>query len=311
MLVRAIAGLAYFAVGLALACVSPTAGAEPLVRVKVEGRVVKVPLEAYVESATASEIYSSWPRQVLRAQAVVARTYVLHESRRRSREPFDVESTVLSQRFGAEPVLPSVRQAVTDTRGEYLSFAGDPILAAFHSASGGRTASAEEVWGQALPYLRSVESSDDAAPDHFWSYEIAWSDLIEALRGAGLSPDPARGIELQRPTSSGRVGEIRIGGVPLTGRSLRSILGGRALRSAMFQARREGTQVIFMGSGSGHGVGLSQWGAREMAVQERSYREILNHYFPGAQLTSLRPSVATGGRSGAGGRGRRSPDGQE
>ena len=293
-MVRGVVRLAGLASGLALACASMDAGAESLVRVKVEGRIIKVPLEVYVESATASEIYASWPHEVLKAQAVVARTYALHESQRRAGERFDVESSILSQRFGAERVLQSVRQAVADTRGQYLSFSGDPILAAFHSASGGRTASAEEVWGRSLPYLRSVSSEDDDAPDHFWSYEIAWSDLLETLRGAGLKPDPGAGIGQARPTPSGRVGEIEIGGIPLTGRSLRSILGGRALRSAMFLVRREGERVVFMGSGAGHGVGLSQWGARDMAMRKHSYREILEHYFPGATFKSLRPSVATG-----------------
>ena len=189
---------------------------------------------------------------------------------------------------------PPVQQAVEDTRGEYLSFEGEPILAAFHSASGGRTASAEEVWGTALPYLESVESRDDAAPDHFWSYEIAWGDLIGALERAGLRPDAKRGIEHHSQTPSGRVAEIRIGGVALTGRSLRSILGGRALRSALFQARLEGERVVFMGSGAGHGVGLSQWGARDLALRERGYQEILRHYFPGAELRNLTPGVAAG-----------------
>ena len=260
--------------------------ADPGVRIRLDGRVKTLPLERYVEGVVSGETYADWPADALKAQAVVARTYVLHQRARRRRQAFDVEPNVLSQRFLSDAPAPSVRRAVAATRGEYLSFESTPILAVFHSSSGGRTASSEEVWGQALPYLRSVESPDDGAPDYFWSYEIARADLVLALHEAGLPVASAELGALER-SSSGRVARLEIGGMSVSGRQLREVLGGRALRSALFEARETETGVLFLGSGAGHGVGLCQWGSRELARRQRGYREILAHYYPGTSLRRI------------------------
>jgi len=251
-----------------------------------------VPLEPYVASAVASETPPDWPEEALRAQAVVARSYALHERDRRSGEPWDLESSVISQRYG-ELVPASALAAARSTEGEYLAWGGAPILAAFHSSSGGTTASAEEVWGEDLPYLRSVSSPDDAAPDYFWSYEISLDDLGAALREAGYSPDQLTRVEVTARSDSGRVERIQLGSVLLSGRNLRELLGGRALRSARFDARVEGDRVRFLGSGSGHGVGLCQWGASELARRGTGYRQILAHYYPGSDLRRVRANGST------------------
>ncbi len=281
--------------GICLWAAAPVA-ADPGVRVRLDGRVQTLPLERYVAGAVAGEVYPDWPAEALKAQAVVARTYALYERARNRGAGHDLESTVISQRFLAGRVAPSIGAAVAATGGEYLSFADAPILAAFHSSSGGQTASSEEVWGEALPYLRSVESPDDGAPDYFWSYQISRSDLALALREAGLAVQPSAAIGPLRRSPSGRVARLEIGGTPLTGRQLRTILGGRALRSALFEVREDGEQVRFLGSGAGHGVGLCQWGSRELALRSQDYRAILQHYYPGARLRRLGgASAALGG----------------
>ncbi|HXK23582.1 MAG TPA: SpoIID/LytB domain-containing protein [Myxococcota bacterium] len=249
-----------------------------------------VPLEPYVASAVASETPPGWPAEALKAQAVVARSYALHERTRHAEEAFDLESSVISQRFGAEPVPAAALAAARATEGQYLAFSGAPILAAFHSSSGGSTASAAEVWGESIPYLRSVSSPDDAAPDYFWSYDIALSDLAAALREAGYAPSSLDAVRVTERSESGRVERIQLGSVLLSGRDLREVLGGRALRSAMFEVRVEDGQARFLGSGSGHGVGLCQWGASELARRGASYRAILAHYYPGTDLRRLRAS---------------------
>jgi len=246
-----------------------------------------VPLEPYVASAVASETPPAWPIEALKAQAVVARTYALHERVRRSDEDFDLEASVISQRYGAEPVPEAAAAAARATAGEYLAYAGEPILAAFHASSGGETASAEEVWGEAVPYLQSVSSPDEAAPDYFWSYEISLADLSAALREAGYQTGELSEVRVTDRSDSGRVERIRCGAVRLSGRDLREVLGGRALRSALFEARVEDGRVRFLGSGSGHGVGLCQWGASELARRGSSYRAILAHYYSGSDLRRL------------------------
>jgi stage II sporulation protein D len=251
-----------------------------------------VSLEPYVASAIASETPADWPLEALKAQAVVARTYALHERERRNGEPFDLEASVISQRYGVGSVPEGASAAARATEGEYLAYGGAPILAAFHSSSGGTTASAEEVWGEAVPYLRSVSSPDDAAPDYFWSYEISLSDLGSALREAGYSPGSLAEVRVTDRSDSGRVERIQLGSVLLSGRDLRELLGGRALRSALFDARVEDGSVRFLGSGSGHGVGLCQWGASELARRGSSYRGILAHYYPGSDLRRVQASSA-------------------
>ena len=266
----------------------PVRAAEITVRLlNARNQVVsRVALEPYVESVVASEVYADWPAEALRAQAVVARTYALYQRSRRVAEAFDMDSSVLSQRYGAAPVSDGVRRQVAATRGEYLSHSQGPILAVFHSAAGGRTASAAEVWGESLPYLLSVVSPDDAAPDHFWSFEIDRVDFFELLRGAGLQTRDGD-VTVTERGPSGRVSRVRAGDVELSGRDLRDMLGGRGLRSTLFETRSEGGRVTFLGSGFGHGVGLSQWGAHALAEQGWDYKRILAHYYPGTALLNL------------------------
>jgi stage II sporulation protein D len=268
-------------------CASAARAGDLRVRVhQGNGAVARVSLEPYVERAVAGEVWATWPAEALKAQAVVARTYALHERRRNAQQRYDVEASVLSQRFARGPVAKRIRDAVSTTRGEYLSYSDAPILAAFHSSAGGRTASALEVWGEDLPYLRAVDSPDDAAPDFFWTYQIGVPDLRAALREAGFTPR-GRGVRVTQRSASGRVARLEVLGVPLAGRDLREVLGGRALRSSLFDVRSEDPVIRFLGSGAGHGVGLCQWGARELALRGRSYRQILAHYYPGTRLAHV------------------------
>jgi len=216
----------------------------------------------------------------------VARTYALHERARNAGQAYDVESSVLSQRVSRGAVPARIRTAVRATRGQYLRYSDAPILAAFHSSAGGRTASALEVWGEDVPYLRPVDSPDDAGPDFFWTYQIGLDDLRAALRDVGLSPRGGRVRVLER-SASGRAALLDVLGLQLSGRDLRQLLGGRALRSSLFDVRLEGGSARFLGSGAGHGVGLCQWGAREMARRGRSYDGILSHYYPGTRLAKV------------------------
>jgi stage II sporulation protein D len=218
----------------------------------------------------------------------VARTYALYERQRNSGERADVAASVLSQRFARGPVARRIRDAARATRGQYLAYAGAPILAAFHSSAGGRTASALEVWGEDLPYLRPVDSPDDAAPDFFWTYRIPLADLRSALREAGYAPGKKDRVRVTERSPSGRAARVEVLGAKLSGRDLREVLGGRALRSTLFDARVEEGSARFFGSGAGHGVGLCQWGARELALRGRTYGEILAHYYPGTDLARFR-----------------------
>jgi stage II sporulation protein D len=259
--------------------------------------VNEVGLEDYVVGVLGGEIPALWADAALRAQAVVSRTYALHQSRARSGADYDVEATTTSQVYLGTRAAPSIETAVAETRCEYLSHRGEPILAVFHSASGGRTASSEEVWGRHLAYLRSqvVEGEDDS-PDTFWRTQLSATTLGAALAAAGHELDWVDKARVLRRSDSGRVSEIQLRGtfrdgpgtVTLSGRALRSALGESTLKSTLFELKQDKDAFIFIGTGRGHGVGMSQWGARAMARQGRDYREILGVFYPGTRIERWR-----------------------
>jgi stage II sporulation protein D len=250
----------------------------------------RVELEDYVASTVGGEMVSSWPREALRAQAVATRTYVLHEAAKRRHADWDVRSSAVSQVYrgiGAE--TRETRAAARSTAGKVLTYHGEPILAVFHSTAGGRTASASEVWGEDRPYLRVVAvDGEDDAPHTYWRTEFDRPALQEVFDSAGLGVGRLASIEVLDRTESGRVRRLRISGTEgravLAGAGLRKMLGGLSLRSTLFEVREVGIGFAFVGSGYGHGVGMSQWGARAMARRGESYERILATFYPGARL---------------------------
>jgi stage II sporulation protein D len=254
-----------------------------------------VPLEAYVAATLGREVYPSWHREVLKAQAVVTRTFALHERARRSGEPWHVHGSPLSQVYGGvDAELPSVLAAARATRGQYLAWGDDrPILAVFHSASGGRTASAEEVWGRPVPYLvsRSVEDEEDS-PDTYWRVSIPGSKLGPALAPLGIRVGRVREIRVVERSASGRARRLRVAGSggseELSARAFRTAVGVDVIRSTLFEIQTWPDAIVVTGSGHGHGVGMSQWGARAMAERGADYREILAAFYPGTRLVAAR-----------------------
>ncbi len=173
-----------------------------------------------------------------------------------------------------------------------MTYEGRPIFAAYHSDSGGYTESSEVVWGGRYPYLQAVpDPYSTGAPNHEWIARLEVPAFEERLRRAGRSVRGITGIEVAETTRSGRVGLVRITGTHgvllIKGTDLRAILGAGLLRSTLFIVRLspdEQPVVEFLGRGSGHGVGLSQWGARGMAGAGRTYQEILRYYYTGIDV---------------------------
>jgi stage II sporulation protein D len=250
----------------------------------------RVDLEDYVTSTVGGEMSPSWPQEALRAQAVAARTYVLHEAGKRRSSAWDVRATIASQVYrGIVTETDETRSATRATRGEVLTYGGEPILAVFHSTAGGRTATAGEVWGEDLPYLRVVDvEEEDGAPHTYWRTQFTSTDLRDVLNTAGIKIGALEGFSVTRRTPSGRVerlevrapGELR----ELRGASLRSLVSALGLRSTLFDIRATADGFAFVGSGYGHGVGMSQWGARGLAERGMSYQRILARFYPGTRL---------------------------
>jgi stage II sporulation protein D len=249
-----------------------------------------VGLEDYVASTVGGEMSAGWPREALRAQAVATRTYLLHQASEAPDRLWQVRATTSSQVYrGIEAETPETRAAARETRGEVLTHDGDPILAVFHSTAGGRTAGAGEVWGEDRPYLRTLEVEDEVdAPHTYWRSEHEPAELEEILEAAGIGVGRLETLEVVERTPSGRVARLRVSGsagrVVLSGRETRALIGPLQLRSTLFEIRRTEQGFAFVGSGYGHGVGMSQWGARALAEKGLSHPRILATFYPGARL---------------------------
>ncbi len=249
-----------------------------------------VRLEDYVSSVVASE-YPFREIEGVKAQAVLARTYALRSKGKYG--PYDVVDHVSSQVYrGISTETATSRRAAEATRGEVLTYRGNLIEAVYSSSSGGHTADNDAVWnGRPLPYLRGRQDPfDHASPDHEWTTSVNRDRLLRTLSTRyGMT---VTGIEIGERSREGRARSIRLLGsrprsVPANDFriTINGTFGSRLLRSAFFSARREGDRYVFQGRGFGHGVGMSQYGAREQARQGYGYRDILAFYFAETRIT--------------------------
>lgn len=255
-----------------------------------------VTMAEYLPLAVAAEMPVSFGAEALKAQAVAARTYAL-ACRRHGENALCTDSgccvawldeQALKERWGGDygKNLRAVRAAAAATDGEYLVYAGEPIQAAFHASSLGCTEDSGALWSP-LPYLVSVSSpeSPEDTPDLVTTAAFSAARLARAL---GLMPAGSSSgwLEDLQLDGAGRVSQAVFCGRTFTGMELRSALG---LRSTAFSVAWDDDVFTFTVSGYGHGVGMSQWGARTYAAQGMGYRDILAHYYPGAALALYTP----------------------
>jgi stage II sporulation protein D len=196
-----------------------------------------LPIEEYLWGVVPCEVPDTWQTEVLRAQAVAARTYSLRALEQYPDRPFDVYSTTVDQVYhGTSDESESTTEACKDTFGEVCTYNGTPIIAYYSAAAGGWTASSAEMFGRELPYLRPVPSRD--ASVFRWTYRVSPADLASALRGASYSVGTIQRVWVHRFSPEGRVDEVKIihsGGVLLVGGvDLRRILGAANIKSTYF-----------------------------------------------------------------------------
>ena len=170
--------------------------------------------------------------------------------------------------------------------GDVLCYDGAAAGTSYFALSNGRTEASENVWGSALPYLVPADSSTDLSADNYEvTLTLSAAQTGQLLsEGLGIAADPAApGQWFGEPTltASGYVASLPVCGQTVSGTALRRALG---LRSACFTLQYQDGGFCITTRGYGHGVGLSQWGAKALAEQGQSYADILAHYFPGTQL---------------------------
>ncbi len=249
-----------------------------------------VDLEEYVKGVVPAEIDSAWHSEMLKVQAVAARTYALYQRMLRASRDYDVVASIQDQVYrGRHGVDARVEQAVESTRGLVVTYQNAPIYAAFSSTAAGLTEDATVVWSKDLPYLKGVECPFDiASPYYQWKTSFKVETLEKNLRQLGFDVGTIATLSPLSYSRSGRVATLRIlhskGELIVRGEELRRAVGYMVVPSTQFTIDSFGEEVVLSGYGAGHAVGLCQWGAKELAELGYSYSSILNYYYPGTEL---------------------------
>lgn len=272
-------------------------------------------LEEYVKGVVAAEMPASFELEALKAQAVVARTYVLLRVSRDQRVPEHPEAVITTDPETAQAWLTKdelqrkwgfvnylfhwnkISHAVESTQDQVLTYQGDLIDALYHSNAGGLTEDAANVWGNSVPYLKSVSSEfDRLAKNYSQDFNFLWSELDEKLKTnlQELNRENQRAqtddqlLEILELSASKRILQIRLGGAIFNGREFRTRLGLPSTK-CLISCTPEGLKVTTYGNG--HGVGMSQYGANGMAQQGHSYLQILTHFYTGTKVKKLASGI--------------------
>ncbi|MDZ7815685.1 MAG: SpoIID/LytB domain-containing protein [Planctomycetota bacterium] len=251
-----------------------------------------VPFERYIAGVVSSEMPVSWPSEALKAQAVAARTYALCHMNLSARKPYDVTSTTAHQKFNASKPADSAIEAAKATRGEVLMYRSRLLMTFYHSTSGGSTANASSVFDCSdITPLTRVEMRSEQSPHTNWTHRMSWGAFNAKVlepSGKGMSEPPEK--VLVKRKGDGTVELVTFKGVndvSMTGRDIRTAVGGMKVKSPNFDIRLSGNIVNIVGRGFGHRVGMSQYGAKQFAEQGLDYRYILSYFYPGTRCVRL------------------------
>lgn len=255
--------------------------------------VNQVPMEDYVAAVVATE-YGLDDVEGARAMAILARTYALR-SKNTAEEDYDHVDHSMSQVFhGVGSIDFQSNSAANSTRGMILVHNGALVESVYHASSGGHTANNEDVWnGAPVPYLRGRKDRYESSPYASWSTSVDRTRLLRLLSNE-FNAD-VRGVTVEDRSADGRVQSLDLhttdGRMEISANDFRLAFrrefGVMSLKSTLFRISKSGDKYIFEGSGFGHGVGLSQWGAHEMAKKGKTYPEILAYYYRDVDILTL------------------------
>ncbi len=257
-----------------------------------------VPVESYLRGVLPSEVIPSWPKESLKAQAVAARTYayynIAHNPIDYDPKIYDVDDTSFYQAYSGLTMANALTDAaIKATANLALAYGNKVILALFNTDAGGLTESAKEVFTIDLPYCRSKKEAHDPGPKSGWTKEFSLAEASQKLAAAKVIPPgaPLTGVEIAASdlTSGKRVKAMTFvlqGGTrkKVDASDFKRVL---ELKSGLFTARVQGGKLAFDGKGSGHGVGLSQIGAKELAAKGWDYKKILSFYYDSTTLCAV------------------------
>ena len=250
-----------------------------------------IPIEEYVVGVLAGEMPVNFELEALKAQAVASRSYVMKQIEKNVNKEYDVIDTVTNQVYlDSEDLLAvwsssyvlnvnKLKEAVLQTKGEYLSYDNKVAEALFFSTSPGITENSEEIFISKEPYLRSVSSKwDEISPLYSTTHTYTLTEFYNILN---IKYKNNLNIDITQKTSTGRLKKIKINNTEFTANYICSKF---SLNSTYFEIIQEGTNVIIKNKGYGHGVGMSQYGAEGMARMGHTYDQILKYYYKDIEI---------------------------
>lgn len=259
----------------------------------------RVKLEKYLEGVVAAEMDTNWPQNSLAAQAILARTFTLKKIKDGGVKAHGTDASTNVEEFQAydpSKVNDQVRKAVRDTRGMVLVYQGTYINGWFHADSGGQTASSAveglEYRKEKAPYITSVKDpgQEITVPENkSWTAKFDLATVQAKVKETvGNDPGAVQSAEIIEKGPSGRAMKVKINSTTLSAPALRLALGNEEMRSTLIDKFTiENGQLVIHGKGYGHGVGMSQWGARALAEQGKSPEEIVKYWFKDVELKRL------------------------
>lgn len=257
-------------------------------------KITTLSCEDYIFGVLAAEMPALFEEEALKAQAVAAYTFARYKAEQNKDNAYDLtadfttdqafitkEKAVEKWGENAAAYTKKLEDVVKSVSLLRITYKGETINAVYHAASNGKTASSEEVWGKALPYLKSVESVGDTKYEHYRVEKKFTAAELKTLLAEKLEFEGDSPFGKIEKTESGLVKTIEICGKAISGNEVRSLLD---LRSTTFEVSSCEDGFIFTTYGYGHGVGLSQHGANHLAKEGKTFKEILLHYYSGCKI---------------------------
>ena len=252
-----------------------------------------IDLEDYVKGISVRETSHYWPIDSLKAEVIVFRAFALYKMQENSQKDFDLTSDVYSQVYsGRAAERYRINKAVDETRGLVITYKGKIFPAFYHATCAGHTDDASLFWNIDMPPLKGVSCNFCQDSPHFkWHNVLSLVEVKDALVKGGLRIENIEDIIILGRDKSGRITDLKIAAdkkdMKISAKDFRNILGPNIIKSTNFQVKVIDHDAVFKGFGWGHGVGLCQWGAYFMAKEGYTYKQILEYYYPGTQVSSL------------------------
>ena len=246
--------------------------------------VNRVDIDEYLKGVLPKEMSPSFPMESLKAQALCSRSFAINNYNKFIKKGYNLDDTTSSQvYYGKDVENKSTNKAVEDTLGQVIKYKVEVAETIFCASSGGYTVASSEAWGgNSVPYLIAQE---DPYSVHPWKYELKDSDLkkLNLSDAFSVSLDYNNSNRVNNLTFSTSKGDVKIKAT-----DFRKKIGNTIIKSTLFDVNVIGNKIFVSGKGYGHGVGMSQYGAVEMAKKGSNYKDIIEFYFPGTNIEKIK-----------------------